>query len=165
VVAATDSTFMYSSGTSFSSPIMAGLVACLWQAKPEVSVAQLYTAIEMSASRSTNPDTLIGYGIPDFSLALQLLGMKDKKRQVNSVYPNPFTQDLSIRCFSNTGEENKIFLYNQLGQIILQKTNYLLPGENSFNINPGSNCPPGQYVLQIISDHFSESFRLVKIVK
>lgn len=53
------------SGTSFSGPLVAGLVACLKGAHPEASNDQLFRAILMSSSQYESPDTLMGYGIPD----------------------------------------------------------------------------------------------------
>ena len=69
-------TFGRGSGTSFSSPIMAGLVACLWQTMPTVSNFALYDAIQKSASQYSHPDSLLGYGIPDFSKAMALLPVR-----------------------------------------------------------------------------------------
>lgn len=56
-------------GTSFSSPVMAGAVACLWQAWPQKGNMDIIRVVKRSASQFSNPDTLLGYGIPNFSLA------------------------------------------------------------------------------------------------
>ncbi|MCB0593401.1 MAG: S8 family serine peptidase [Lewinellaceae bacterium] len=61
------------SGTSFASPILAGLVACLWEAFPEKSNAEIVDAIKKSASRAGSPDVELGYGIPNFGKAYRLL--------------------------------------------------------------------------------------------
>jgi len=58
-----------SNGTSFSGPIIAGAVACLWQANPEFSNMEIIDALQKSSSRYTNPDAEYGYGIPDFNKA------------------------------------------------------------------------------------------------
>jgi len=54
------------SGTSFSSPITAGMVACLWQAHQNKRNTQIMEAIEQSASLAGNPNYQLGYGIPDY---------------------------------------------------------------------------------------------------
>ncbi len=54
------------SGTSFASPIVAGMVACLREAYPEASVEELLDAIRSSSSQSDLPDVAVGYGMPDF---------------------------------------------------------------------------------------------------
>ena len=58
------------SGTSYSSPIVAGLAACLWQANPSAGNMDVLQAIQRSASQYQNPDDLMGYGIPDFYRAM-----------------------------------------------------------------------------------------------
>lgn len=52
-------------GTSFSTPILAGLGACLWQALPELSAKEIRNLIRENASQYKLPDEELGYGIPD----------------------------------------------------------------------------------------------------
>lgn len=56
-------------GTSFSSPIMAGMVASLKQAFPNKTSEEIKQAIRMSGHISTAPDSSLGYGIPNFFFA------------------------------------------------------------------------------------------------
>lgn len=53
-------------GTSFAAPQVAGLAACLWQARPNLSVTELIDIIRRSASQADYPDNIMGYGIPNF---------------------------------------------------------------------------------------------------
>ncbi|MCB0805487.1 MAG: S8 family serine peptidase [Bacteroidales bacterium] len=69
VISAWSGNVSYSSGTSFSSPITAGMVACLWQAHPNRKNTEIMAAIEQSGSQATNPDDYLGYGIPDYFAA------------------------------------------------------------------------------------------------
>ncbi len=62
-----------SSGTSFSSPLIAGATACLMQAFPNLTPAQIRAAVEASASQSNTPDNLLGFGIPDYGIAYRTL--------------------------------------------------------------------------------------------
>lgn len=55
-----------SNGTSFATPLLAGMAACLWSALPEENAMQIRERIILSADRYLNPDTKqYGYGIPD----------------------------------------------------------------------------------------------------
>lgn len=52
-------------GTSFSSPIMCGMVACLWQACPELTAKEVIELVRRSGDRADFPDNIYGYGVPD----------------------------------------------------------------------------------------------------
>ena len=67
VVAASDSTIQLASGTSFSSPILSGLAACLWQYNITANNMQIFSLIEQSAHLFSNPNDSLGFGIPNFS--------------------------------------------------------------------------------------------------
>lgn len=54
-------------GTSFASPIMCGMVACYWQAHPQLTALQVIEAVRQLADRHERPDNVFGYGAPDFS--------------------------------------------------------------------------------------------------
>jgi subtilisin family serine protease len=58
------------SGTSFSSPILAGLAACMLQARPSWTPTEVIRALRETADRWLAPDTLYGYGIPNGLAAL-----------------------------------------------------------------------------------------------
>jgi subtilisin family serine protease len=55
----------YTSGTSFSTPVVAGLSACLWQALPWLDNRALIDLIRRTASQAGQPDAERGYGIPN----------------------------------------------------------------------------------------------------
>ena len=56
----------HASGTSFSSPITAGMVACLMQALPELKPAEIIELLHRCGDRSQHPDNIFGYGVPDY---------------------------------------------------------------------------------------------------
>lgn len=55
----------YSNGTSFATPLLAGMAACLWSALPYEDAMSIRRRIIASADRSTQPVEHYGYGIPD----------------------------------------------------------------------------------------------------
>ena len=58
-------------GTSFSSPITCGMVACLWQALPRKTALEIIDLVRRAGHQSDTPDNIFGYGIPDFWKALE----------------------------------------------------------------------------------------------
>ena len=73
VVATSSNEVMTGNGTSFSSPVTAGMVACLWGANPDKSPDAIKLAIYESADRYLSPDAQFGYGIPNYYDAHQSL--------------------------------------------------------------------------------------------
>jgi len=71
-------------GTSFSSPIMCGMVACLWQAFPALSNKEIIDVVRRSSDRYETYDEYYGYGLPDMRKAMvlagELLAAKEKKK-------------------------------------------------------------------------------------
>ena len=94
----------FGSGTSFSNPNMAGLVACLWQAFPEFNSHDIRDAVVRSSDRYTKPNNQSGYGIPNFRKAYQMLEDKREFLIYTSnpsnpsigIYPVPFTSDFTV---------------------------------------------------------------------
>ena len=58
-------------GTSFSSPLIAGMVACLWQALPHKTAKQIIKLVRLAGNNQQHPDNVFGYGVPDFWKAYQ----------------------------------------------------------------------------------------------
>ena len=52
-------------GTSFSSPIMCGMVTCLWQDCPTLTAKEVIELVRRSGDRAGFPDNIYGYGVPD----------------------------------------------------------------------------------------------------
>lgn len=70
-VMGTDGVAGNANGTSFASPIMCGMVACLWQACPQLTAHQLIDLVRTSGDRASFPDNIYGYGVPDLWKAYQ----------------------------------------------------------------------------------------------
>ncbi len=70
-VMGTDGNQGEANGTSFSSPIMCGMVTCLWQACPRLTAKELIDLVRRSGDRASQPDNIYGYGVPDMWKAYQ----------------------------------------------------------------------------------------------
>lgn len=58
-------------GTSFSSPIMAGMAASLWGSLPQLTNKEIKALLQQVGHQSNAADTYLGYGIPDFKKAYE----------------------------------------------------------------------------------------------
>lgn len=70
----TNGTVTMNNGTSFSCPIMAGAVTCLYQAFPEHRPVDIMNAVRQSGNNYQHPDEVFGNGIPDMLKAYHILG-------------------------------------------------------------------------------------------
>jgi subtilisin family serine protease len=75
MAAAADSGYTFHNGTSFSCPLVAGLAACLVQARPAWPPGRIIRALRLTASQATAPDDRVGYGVPDGAAALRSSGV------------------------------------------------------------------------------------------
>jgi serine protease AprX len=165
IVAGSDGSIFPGYGTSFSSPVTAGMVACLWQSRPEVPNNRLFDAIMESCSQYSTPDTLLGYGIPDFSAAFQILSTREKSPAFSAVaYPNPCTTQVSVSFHADKPDEVTFNLFDQVGRKVLsQNISRCLTGQNNIILNGVSSLNPGLYVLQISSPGFTGNIEIEKL--
>lgn len=66
-------------GTSFSTPIIAGLVACLWQALPNKTAIEIMDLVRKNGNNFQKPDNVYGYGIPNFWRAYMIGKVKSEE--------------------------------------------------------------------------------------
>jgi serine protease AprX len=69
------SRYLFASGTSFSCPLTAGVCALVLEGHPELRPEEVREALRMTASRSAEPDTLLGWGIVNAFEAVFYHGM------------------------------------------------------------------------------------------
>ena len=156
-------TVSYGNGTSFSSPITAGMMACLWQAHPELNNIQLMNAVMQTASQSNAPDSLLGYGIPNFLAAHASLSVGHSEAPGSPAYvvvPNPFSQGFRIECKGDPSLPLEIELRDIRGTLLY-----------SANITHCSTAPaitgleslkPGIYFLKLSDSSSHQAIKLIK---
>lgn len=154
-------------GTSFSSPIIAGMAACLWEKHPERSAAHIKRAIIESSNQFYFPDSLMGYGIPDFALADRLLESDFVHQQEPiAIFPNPFNANSVLSFFADANQRARIEVFDSTGRLISVDDNIIVHiGYNS--VKPFSNLgntAQGVYLIRVLlQDHATA--HVVKAIK
>jgi serine protease AprX len=151
------------SGTSFASPVLAGMAACLWQANPTVSAKEMARIMMLTGHQAIKPDTLLGYGIPDMQLADLILNQFNVPVAESSknwkVFPNPFQSTLTI--FSDSGYIGEVDIeLSTLSGITVSKSSF--HSREYIRINHFGQLASGIYLLKISGDNFYESHRVLK---
>ncbi|HEY9168333.1 MAG TPA: S8 family serine peptidase [Lutibacter sp.] len=146
-----------SNGTSFSSPILAGVVACLWQAFPTKTNAEIIKMVKESAHLYASPTAQEGYGIPNFESVFNLLNIEETEDILEVVvYPNPSENEIKFK-FPNQVSEMELVVYNVLGKrLSSEKINKLNPTSDI------SNLSQGLYFVQLKFDNKSKTIKIIK---
>jgi serine protease AprX len=153
-------------GTSFSAPLVAAMAACLWQKFPKATNEQIQNAIIRSADRYMMPDSLYGYGIPDFGKAIEILGGQyEDALPVAMILNNPLVPDSAIRFFAEGNETISIDLINSSGQKMWTLKNIeVLNGYNE--VRPFGDIgvlASGIYIVRINFKNRSEFLKAIKL--
>jgi subtilisin family serine protease len=151
-------------GTSFSGPIIAGAAACLWQSWPTKKNMEIAQAIKRSANQFFNPDTLLGYGIPNFNTAYTVLSLGEINFPSNEslhIYPNPVAKGNNINAyyFSKSKEKIQILLTDAAGRVIMNESTIANAGYSSIQLPKLINS--GMYFLNIQSENINASKRFI----
>ncbi len=141
-------------GTSFSTPAIAGLIACYFQATQPTNLPYVHQFIKSLGHLGIQGfNHEIGTGIPDFGNALSIA--KYLKYSI-SIYPNPCKNNL----FINHGlllQHTQYIVVNMLGQVMLTGT--LQAAEHIINT---ATLQRGNYLLHIYNAQISESIPFIK---
>ena len=147
-------------GTSFSSPIIAGMAASVWSAMPEVSSMDLFNLIQESGHLFPEGNNDYGYGVPNFYELLQYVSIDDEFVNSKSVYPNPFENyimvDLSV--FENS-EKIELTVFNHLGQLVYFNT---VQSNDYYRIEMDGALPKAFYILNAKQRNKEYYWKIVK---
>jgi serine protease AprX len=146
----------YSSGTSFSSPIIAGMTASLWQAVPHKTNLEIMAALRAVGDQADKPDYKRGYGVADYYRAYQLLtgSVLEVNAGSNDSYlkqPRDISQRLDIFISETQGvSKAEISIYNALGELVFEQNVPIVRNQLSYcNVSDWDKVADGVYYLYI----------------
>ena len=157
------------SGTSFSSPILTGGVACLRQSCLNMPSLDFKRLLESYASQSKTPDSLLGYGIPQllvtyFSVQKTAIFVVTDQGGLQ----NGKLADKEIEIWTSVApmvaDSIEIKLYNPLLQpVYSMRQNYTETRSDMrcYRI-PTADMPKGVYLLQLNIGGRKMSFTVCK---
>ena len=146
-------------GTSYASPVVAGSVAALWQAFPELPARELIYKIRQSSHRNMNPDANYGFGTPNMLGAYHTItsipeGLAAGRMEI---WPNPARMRIMIRIPETASELHQVRLYDMNGRIAGSQQ-MELPGEMLLPESLSS----GIYIIEVRTTSHIYRSRLLK---
>lgn len=153
-------------GTSYSSPLLAGFVACLWQSDPTMKPQELMQLVRQSASNFNNPNDSLGYGIPDFQKAhFEVLKTQNSvySKLMPVIYPNPFKDRVEVVINAETTGKYKLELIDLMGsRVYKEDRNVTVSSYQTFTINDLDRLGAGMYVVRITHPEGTTKLKIVK---
>ena len=167
-----------SSGTSFSSPIVAGVVAQILQVNPDLNPIEIRDLLRQTASLGKlgpgNENNSIGWGIIDADAAItraeELATAVEEdpdipdEFEVLPPYPNPFSDQtvFEIRV-PDVVKFSRLEIYNLLGQqVAVPFEGALQPGVNRI-VFDATGLPAGLYLYSFRAENVSSSGKIVLV--
>jgi hypothetical protein len=145
-------------GTSFSSPLITGSVASLWQAYPGVPAKELIQMVRESSDRMENPDQDYGNGVPNFALAYW--GASEIPVRFTpgamEIYPNPASDHIMVRLPEMFSGRYTLRFIDLSGRVI-SSMEVTVPG----GVNLPSALREGMYILEMRTDRGVYRGRLI----
>ena len=163
----TNGTVGLSSGTSFSSPLMAGFAASFWQAFPNLTNMQVRELLIRAASQYTNPDNRLGYGIPNFDKAYELAELEalidelKKSGQEVIVFPNPINDGSSTKVWvlkNDAGTNFEYSISDFTGKILWN----LSTKESKITLPAINDLPLSNVILKVTAENLKYSTKIVR---
>ncbi|MDD4395926.1 MAG: S8 family serine peptidase, partial [Bacteroidales bacterium] len=118
-------------GTSFSSPLLSGMVACLWQLFPNKTNYQIMEVVRFCGSLHERPDSVLGYGITNFLSAHNILSQSEsfKDLEVLLTYVRTSKSSVAAYAFSQNTTAYSVSVSLLKSKDIITKNYKIKPGE------------------------------------
>ncbi len=153
-------------GTSYSAPLLAGFVACLWQSEPNMKPQELMQLIRQSASTFANPSDSLGYGTPDFQKAhFEILKTQNSvySKLMPVVFPNPFNDRFEVVINAETVGKYLIEVVDLMGsRLYKEERNVSASSYQTFNPSGFGRVATGMYIVRITHPEGTTEVKVVK---
>jgi len=136
-------------GTSFATPILAGAVACFWQANRQLSNMDIMRELRYRGHNAASPNNTIGWGVPQLCSAGDL---------DFNVYLNKELQQLDI-VYVNDFKVGAVEVTDMNGKILF--TSPVKSGDRKFSLST-NNFADGVYIVRLKT---SKGTNVRKIIK
>jgi serine protease AprX len=159
--------FVTGNGTSFASPLIAGMCASFWEAVPNLTAMQVIQKVKESCDQYNTPDSLKGYGIPNFAEAYYTLTGKKIEYPpmsiIDFIAPNPFNDFINVRFYAADTQSIDIQIFDIMGKEIAYKKQWCdSRSYNVVNFQMPQGLSQGMYFMQLKTKQENLILKLIK---
>ena len=162
-----------SSGTSFSAPMVAGIVTQILQVSPGLGPREVWNVLTSTASRSMNPNNDLGWGIVDADAAVMTAVSLNRSDQTTPVpgnltvhppYPNPFqsTAHFTIEALEPVTHA-RLAIFDMLGRKVATVYEGPINAGGMPIAFDGTHLPPGIYAYSLEVDGRVQSGMITRL--
>lgn len=161
------------SGTSFSAPMVAGIVTQILQVNPGLGPREVWHALTSTASLSSNPNNDFGWGIVDADAAVMFAVSLNRSDQTTPVprnltvhppYPNPFqsTAHFTIEAIEPVLHA-RLAIFDILGREVATVYEGPINAGGMPIAFEGTHLPPGIYAYSLEVDGRVQSGMITRL--
>ena len=160
-------------GTSASTPLVAGAIALLKQARPDLAPMQLREAVLMTASMADSSNNTYGYGIMNAAAALNYWSTSSigesrhfpDSYNVLATYPNPFNPSINIEITSIGASFMDVSIISFSGQFVKNIFKGKIFNSKQIISWKPDNLSSGIYWVRLIKDKNQPKYKKITYLK
>jgi len=162
-----DTGYSSHNGTSYSCPMVAGIAALMLEANPDLTPAEVIEIFHRTSSRADNPDTLVGWGIPNALAAIQealevppAVSLQPSELRL-LVWPNPFNSRTTIDYRLPNNGAVTIGIYDLNGRLVTNLVREVIEAGSHRAIWDAAKFPSGPYVIKLNAGIYLQATRMI----
>ncbi|MEX0600542.1 MAG: S8/S53 family peptidase [Rhodothermales bacterium] len=154
----------FSNGTSFAAPLVSAVVCQMLQVNPTLSPLQVRDILRVTASRGTQPDNALGWGIVNASAAVDAASGVVEEHDGLSIetYPNPATDQVFIHIKTDAMTAGRLEIFDALGRRIRVDVRGTAAGSTTLRV-PSRHLASGIYLAVYTTERRRTAARFVVV--
>ncbi|MEI6020688.1 MAG: S8 family serine peptidase [Bacteroidota bacterium] len=149
------------SGTSFATPVLAGAIACYWQACKSYNNMHLMDTLKKMASNAATPNNTRGWGIPKLCNGITSINKIEPDTEFDfNVYANPNNNQITVNLNRTNFDKLSICIFDAAGKIVFNNEYSSIDYKMLLNT---VGLTSGVYLIQVQTSKGQKNKKLLKL--